>query len=371
MFRKLTKQFLIIANLFIAAMFLVGCFGGKAQSIWLWFTGFFTLAAPYLLVILIIFVLFWLFTRPAWILISAVAIAVAWQPVKQMVAVRMAPAFEINKNSGNFRVMTWNVELFKVAQVIKHPELRQKMINTIRKYDPDVACFQEMVASDSATDALNYLPAIAKQLDMPYHYYAYNRTMKFDSKHQYGIIIMSKHPIESKHMISYDPNDYNSIFEYCDIRIKGQKLRFFNIHLQSMRFSNENLAYIDDPNRESAVKEGQNIILKLRFGFKRRIMQSTRIAAEIKKSPYPVIVCGDFNDVPNSFAYYKIGDGLNNAFAAKGSGLGRTFNSIAPTLRIDHIFSSKEINIEQASRIKIDVSDHYPVVADFFLPQTK
>ena len=368
MFRRLTKQFLIIVNLVVALLFLLGCFGGRLQAEWLWFTGFFTLAAPYLFAVLVVFLLFWLFTRPVWLIISAIAIAIAWQPIRQFVAFRMEPAFALNKNTGNFRVMTWNVELFKIASVKKDPSKKQQMIDLIKQYNPDIACFQEMVASDSATDAINYLPQIALEIGLPYHFYAYNRKLKFDSKHQFGIIIMSKFPIESKHLVSYEPNDYNSIFQYADIKVKGQIVRIFNVHLQSMRFSNDNLAYIDEPDRQKAIKEGQNILFKLRFGFKRRMPQSTRIAKEISKSPYPVIVCGDFNDVPNSFAYYKIGKGLNNTFAVKGSGLGRTYQSITPTLRIDHIFSDPSINIEQVTRVRANVSDHYPVVTDFFMP---
>ena len=40
---------------------------------------------------------------------------------------------------------------------------------------------------------------------------------------------------------------------------------------------------------------------------------------EIDQSPYPVIVCGDLNDVPNSYAYNHIGRGLRNAFVEKRS----------------------------------------------------
>ena len=82
------------------------------------------------------------------------------------------------------------------------------------------------------------------------------------------------------------------------------------------------------------------------------------------KSPYPVIVCGDFNDVPNSYAYHTIGKGLKNAFVEKGSGIGRTFSGISPTLRIDNIFVNPTFDVLQYTRIAKKMSDHFPVFAD-------
>ncbi len=87
----------------------------------------------------------------------------------------------------------------------------------------------------------------------------------------------------------------------------------------------------------------------------------------MNKSPYPVIICGDFNDVPNSYAYSKIGKNMHNAFVKKGAGIGRTFSRITPTLRIDNIFTDKKFTIEQYTRIKEKLIDHYPIIADITL----
>src|SRR4029078_4335279 len=89
-----------------------------------------------------------------------------------------------------------------------------------------------------------------------------------------------------------------------------------------------------------------------------------RIRMEIEKSPYRVIICGDFNDAPNSYAYNKIGSGFKNAFVKKGYGLSRTFSGIAPTLRIDNIFVDPQFSVEQFTRVKKVLSDHFPIVAD-------
>jgi endonuclease/exonuclease/phosphatase family metal-dependent hydrolase len=94
------------------------------------------------------------------------------------------------------------------------------------------------------------------------------------------------------------------------------------------------------------------------------MVQARHIKEEIDKSPYKVIVCGDFNDVPNSYAYHTIGKDLLNAFTEKGSGLGRTFSGISPTLRIDNIFTDKKIATAQFTRVSKKLSDHFPIIAD-------
>ena len=83
-------------------------------------------------------------------------------------------------------------------------------------------------------------------------------------------------------------------------------------------------------------------------------------------SKYPVIVCGDLNDVPNSYSYFIIGEKMKNAFAEKGTGIGRTFYSVSPTLRIDDIFCDERFSVQQFVRVKKKLSDHYPLIADLF-----
>jgi endonuclease/exonuclease/phosphatase family metal-dependent hydrolase len=58
---------------------------------------------------------------------------------------------------------------------------------------------------------------------------------------------------------------------------------------------------------------------------------------------------------------------MKNAFAEKGSGIGRTFTGISQTLRIDNIFMNDVFSVEQFTRINKKLSDHFPIVADIQL----
>lgn len=366
--RRLTKRIFIALNIIIALFFLLGCYGHWFNPSSFWFIGFFTLASFYLFILLIVFIFFWLFTKPTFVFISVITVLLAWAPLKQVVPFRLSSEFYMQKMPEDIRAMSWNVEHFDILEHKTHPEVKKEMINMINEYQPDVACFQEMVASDSVPAAINYIPDFMKRLGMKDYHYSYNRKLDFDGNHHFGIITFSKYPIINKQTVSYPPNDYNSIFQYTDIVKGNDTVRVFNIHLQSLKFSDRNLQYIDDPSLkdEADIENSKNIIAKFKKGFLKRRVQSDRIKQVIDNSPYPVIVCGDFNDVPNSYAYSRIGKGLKNAFAEKGAGIGRTFSGIAPTLRIDNIFADGRFNVKQYVRVKKKMSDHFPVIADLY-----
>ncbi|MEI9954836.1 MAG: endonuclease/exonuclease/phosphatase family protein [Ferruginibacter sp.] len=350
----------------MAVLFLLGCYGGLFNPTYWWPLGFLTLAAFYLLITLFLFIIFWIFIKAKWSLISIITILIAYKPISNIIPFRFSQVFAKEKAAGNLRIMTWNVEHFDILEHKTHPERKQEMLDLVKDYQPDIACFEEMVASDSISSAINYIPAMMEQMQMAYYNYSYNRKVDFDGNHHFGIITFSKYPIINKQTVSFYPYDYNSIFQYTDIVKDADTFRVFTIHLQSLKFSATNLKFIDNPEMKSEedVAESKNLIYKLKIGFLKRKLQSERIKEEMDKSPYPVIVCGDFNDVPNSYAYTTIGKGLKNAFEEKGTGIGRTFTGISPTLRIDNIFVDKKFDVTGYIRIKKKLSDHFPVFAD-------
>ena len=349
LFRRITKKFFIISNIILAVLFLLGCYGGLFNPQYWWPLGFLTLAAFYLLVLLLLFIVFWIFVKPKWAFISLLAIVLGYKPVTNIIPLRFSSTFTQQKQPAALRIMSWNVEHFDILEHKTHPQVKQDMLNLVKEYQPDIACFQEMVGSDSIPNAINYIPQMMNQMLLQNYHYTYNRKIDFDGNHHFGIITLSKYPIINKQTISFYPYDYNSIFQYSDIVKETDTFRVFNIHLQSLKFTATNLKFIDNPELKSEedVEQSKKLIYKLKIGFLKRKIQSERIKEEMEKSPYPVIVCGDFNDVPNSYAYRTIGKGLQNAFAEKGSGISRTFTGISPTLRIDNIFVSDFFSVEQ------------------------
>ena len=274
--------------------------------------------------------------------------------------------FTIKRDSNTLRVMSWNVENFDIVENKTHPEIKKKMIDLINLYNPDIACFQEFIAGDDKKAI--YKPVdFEKELSFIDYHYAYNIRNDYNQHHHAGIIIFSKYPLIKRETISYAPFNYNSIFEYTDVVYKDDDtIRIFNIHLQTLKFNDNNRHYLDNPSlkSDSDLKESKTVLSKLKAGFITHSIQARHVRQELNKSPYPILLCGDFNDLPNSFAYETIGGDMQNAFAMKGSGIGRTFYSISPTLRIDNIFVDKKYKVLQYTRVKQVLSDHFPIIAD-------
>lgn len=363
--RRFSKKVLVVLNIIIAFVFLAGANVKYFDPQQWWFLGLFTLLLPYLLLFLVLFILFWLLFKPVWSLVSILVIAISLHAVRNVFSLHLPRTFSLEKRSGDIRVMSWNLELFNILHYKDQPQARQQIIDLINKYNPDIACFQEMVAGENKK-AINYFPDIEKAFNFRDYLYSYRVKDDFDRYHHFGIIIFSKFPMIRKQTLVNSPNSYNSTFQFVDILVGTDTFRIFNLHLQSLKFSQTNLDYLDKGTvpPEGNIPESKNIISKIKRGILKRASQAVFIKDELNHSPYPVIACGDFNDVPVSFAYETIGKGLQNAFVEKGSGISRTFSSISPTLRIDNIFTDKKFTIIQFTRIKKLLSDHFPIVAD-------
>jgi endonuclease/exonuclease/phosphatase family metal-dependent hydrolase len=105
----------------------------------------------------------------------------------------------------------------------------------------------------------------------------------------------------------------------------------------------------------------------MRVAFTRRGIQANIVRETLDDSPYPSIICGDFNDVPNSYTYFQIRGTWQDAFLEKDFGIGRTYIALAPTLRIDYILPDPAFEIHQFDMIDEDLSDHLLLVADVSL----
>lgn len=362
--RRFTKKIFIIGNVLLALLVLAGANVKYFDPVKWWFLSVLTIALPYMLLLLLLFMLFWLFLKSGWSLISLLTISLSFHAIKNIIAPNLRTHFSLKKSPGNIRVMSWNVEQFNILHYKDHPDVKQQMFDLINQYDPDIACFQEVVAGESKK-AINYFPAIRNALHFKDYLYSYQLKDDFDHYHHFGITVFSKYPILRKQTIVNNPNNYNSTFQFIDVLVGPDTLRIFNVHLQSLKFSKENLNYLDKGSvKTNATSESRSILSKIKTGVIKRASQAFFIKDEMNHSPYPIVVCGDFNDVPVSYAYETIGAGLQNAFVQKGFGISRTFSTLSPTLRIDNIFADRHFRIIQYTRVKKLLSDHFPIIAD-------
>jgi endonuclease/exonuclease/phosphatase family metal-dependent hydrolase len=370
--KKFTKGILLLLNIVFALALLASCYASKISHQEFWFIAVLTLFSIFFLVAVVMLMLIWLFVKPRFMLISILTLVLCRNAIGHIFQFRINNDFNYKKSARTIRIMSWNVEHFNMLQYKKYPERKKQMIEFINETSSDIACFQEMVAGDDKSKCINTSGEFKKKLSFRDSYYVYDTAFDFDRYHHFGIIIYSKYPIINKQTVVSDPTEYNSIFQYVDVVKNNDTFRVFNIHLQSLRFTPDNRKYIDNPGitGESDFAATKNILIKYKTGMEKRHRQSDVIKKTIAESPYPIILCGDFNDVPNSYAYNTIGENLNNAFNILGSGIGNTYNGLSPTLRIDNIFTDKRFEVNQYKRFLKNWSDHFPIVADIIYNKT-
>ncbi len=161
----------------------------------------------------------------------------------------------------------------------------------------------------------------------------------------------------------YD-GDITAQCEQIDLEIRGKIYRLINVHLESFGVV-KSMVKLNGNGEEDETKV-KNLIKRLIPTFKSHQEQVQIIRKSIDTSPYPVIVAGDFNAVPNSYEYYKTSEGLKDAFYEVGRGSGTSFHDYKYPLRIDYIFTSESIKpVSYKVDRSVNLSDHFPVIATF------
>jgi endonuclease/exonuclease/phosphatase family metal-dependent hydrolase len=360
MLKALLKYFFLLVNIGVALLLILARFIPTLSPAKFSGIGFLGLIVPYLAVFNIMFILFWLILRK-WLRvgISLAAILIGWNIFQVGWAFHQQEKAIVKGMKPRVKVITYNVRLMNLYQWSKDEELRDKMIQFLKKENSDILCLQEFFSKyDSVNSNVN---AIMKECAFPYKAESHN----FDTKRGFfGDIIFSKYPIQSQQQMNL--LGQKKYFQFADISIANKMIRIYNLHLQSIKFSTEDRNIIDQKNYSKYPEATNVIIKKLETGFKIRAAQADQISSEIQKSPFPVLVVGDFNDLPSSYAYFKVRGKLNDVFLDKGFGIGRTFNSLSPSLRIDHLFyDASEFHALNFEIPHVPYSDHFPLVAEF------
>ncbi|WP_395974899.1 endonuclease/exonuclease/phosphatase family protein [Chryseobacterium cucumeris] len=179
-----------------------------------------------------------------------------------------------------------------------------------------------------------------------------------------GLTILTRHKIIKQQIIDPQDEEVRIPGVLADIEIKGKTYRFIDVYLNPFRFQKEMVKLNGDTdNDEQKIKD---VVKRLIPTFKKHQDQVALIREVIDNSPYPVILTGDFNSVPNSYEYYHLSDGLDDAFLTAGKGSATSFHDYKFPIRIDYIFSSKSLKaISYEIDRSVSISDHYPVAVTF------
>lgn len=360
--RKLAGKIILYSNILLAFCLLLSYTAPIINPAKILLPAFLGLAYPYLLIINLIFLIYWIVRLRKEFLISLVVVLLGWSHLTNFVPLRFQKTPEPNKpiTLSPIKILSYNVRTFDKYNWTQNSQSKEGIFETIRNADPSIVCIQEFYTTNESGKRER---DIRRQLK-DYPYYSIYYSLKSGASTGFGIATFSKYPIVKTSRIPFD-NTINQAV-YTDIKINTDTVRMFNIHLQSIHFGQRNYAFLDSLSLKytnKQLEEVKDIGSRLKEAFVMRAEQSKIIHNYIEESKYPVIVAGDFNDTPVSYAYTRIKKGLSDAFRTSGKGIGNTYAGELPSFRIDYIFYSEELESIEFQRIKSKFSDHFPITS--------
>ncbi len=342
--RKVWQDFLLYVNWILIVSMLLAYIAAFLNPKIFALPQLFGLAYPIILFLNALFVLFWLYERKKYFLYSLIVILLGIGFIGR--------TFNFSKPkriySRSFTVMSYNVRLFNVYKWNGQYYTLNKIYNLVQSRQPDILCMQEFLDNKK-------IKSIDRFTLLYPHYVITNQ----EKTYSYGQVIFTKYPVLNTGYLTNDGHYYGI---YADLNINGQTVRVINVHLRSVSFAYQEYNTIDSLKFNN--KRLSRLLKKLTSGYKVRQEEAKQISALVDTTEYPVILCGDFNDTPVSYTYTKISRRLKDAFTVAGLGIGNTYAYYLPILRIDYIFYSNDLHLLDFSRIKIKLSDHFPVWAE-------
>jgi endonuclease/exonuclease/phosphatase family metal-dependent hydrolase len=328
----LTLQF-VLTLFTIAALF-----GGDVSPVGHSARAMLVYVLPLLIVANAIMVVYWLIRRKwFYALIPIITIACC---IPYMGTLWQFRSLDKSANAQpGIKVATYNVAMFNRET---SGFMAQDILAEMRRQNVDVLCMQEY----------NEISGEKKNSNSYKEYFPYMAMGRGD------MVIYSRYPIKGSKKILFE--DTNNSAMWADIDVKGEKIRVFNVHLQTTGI-NRTLRQASKVRDVDSNRFLEAIFGNYMLGMMFRSGQAEMVANERRSSEKPVILCGDFNDVPYSYVYNTLLGNMVDGFKECGSGWSRTFRDGKKAVRIDYIFHDKALTGLSYYKSWLTYSDHYPV----------
>ena len=283
---------------------------------------------PILLLLNIILTIYWIVKAKVIMIIPIVCAITQCFPITAFYSPGFTKHHEANSNS--ITIASYNVKSFT-----NHGDSTQNNISIIMSNEKvDIICFQEYTGNKD-----NFMS------------YPYSVIQCNDSTIKVGPAIFSKYPIRKNNDSTIFDNSLNGGI-YADVNINGTYIRVINCHFQTTGLSQS---------------RNQEMTTTLKTASENSIIRKQQIDAVanlIIDTNIPIILCGDFNDLPLSYSYRKIESCLRDSFKEGGKGFASSLvGEFRELLRIDYIFISKDIQCTRYETYNYVFSDHKPIIS--------
>lgn len=326
-----------------------------------WPIAFLGIAYPVLVGIHILFILYWIAVFKMKFLYSLIALGIGYKFFPAYIQFKPKKTVETNNS---ITILDLNMKYLGAFEKAKSKS-QDEFLSLVDEINPTILCFQEF--KDFGTKVEH--GAFTKLFKRLKSYNSVNTITKPEGK-QNGMemVIFSKFPIVYSGIAEHQEETANYTV-FADILINGDTVRVISTHLQSIKFdapdytAMKNIKLPDD----STVNAFTNITRKLKRGFVKRAKQSEALRDFMDDTPYPIILTGDFNDSPSSYAYRMVKGNLEDAFMESGSGLGRTYVGAMPSFRIDYIMHDPKFESFNYRAYAFEFTDHKMLVTSIKL----
>lgn len=312
-----------------------------------WPISFFGLLFPILYIINSLFFIYWIisFKKQVWANIIILLIGI------QYIGLFFGTQPTNTKTTKGIKVLSYNVRLFNRYEWLPDPNIKSEIFKFFNTEKAEILCIQEFYTTD----------------EIPSFNYKYRHIGLQSKKSQWHMAIYSKYPHIEKGTVSIKGERMNNTCIYSDMIINKDTIRVYNIHLASNWFKESDYSFLKNPQKEKLKKGLSGIIKRMKSGYKNRAEEAQAINEHMQTSPFPIILCGDFNDTPLSYAYNTIINNLNDSFSESGKGIGKSLVKI-PALRIDYILYDKRFNSFNYKQHTQELSDHYAISTELAIP---
>ena len=339
-YKYMAMMFLVV-QIIVSIFTIAGLYGGDVNPIGNAARALLVYILPILIIANMLLLVYWLIRR-RWLFSLIPIVTLACCIPYSGTIFQFGFGNDKNSQQSGLTIASYNVAMFNRET---SGFIAQDILAEMRRQNVDVLCMQEY----------NEISGDKKNSDSYKEYFPYMAVGRND------MVIYSRYPIMNQKTISFEETNNSAM--WADIDVKGNEFRVFNVHMQTTGI-NRTLHQVNKFSKQNQEIDNNRVLKAIygnyMLGMMFRVGQAITVANERHNSKLPVILCGDFNDVPYSYVYNTLLGDLVDGFKECGKGWMYTFRG-KKAVRIDYIFHDKQFKGIDYYKTEITYSDHYPV----------